>query len=201
MERRTDGFSSYSVIKCTGAAGLGRGALLIAALAMTLAATREISTGHRFSALLAQLGAQVEAIEEIEAMEEIEAIEEVPVALSPQGPFDILDNVEGSHVDLVFAPIRPLVEVDNWHQVYVLNTHDSTVRHYDFTGPDTDIVAELAKGFLPKTERVDTEPILPAHVWPVPWGPVSIGYWVPPEDGRPEEVLVVCKGKPRFGSA
>ncbi len=60
-----------------------------------------------------------------------------------------LDNVEGTNIDLVFAPVRPMVLVGD--DLYAVNAHDSTVVHYDLA--------------------------LNAEWFSTPWGPVSIAYW------------------------
>src|SRR5688572_20293583 len=46
-------------------------------------------------------------------------------------PFRVLDNVEGSHVDLMFAPVRPLLLDEAAGRLYALNTHDSRLHEFD----------------------------------------------------------------------
>lgn len=86
-------------------------------------------------------------------------------------PFPVLDNVEGSWVNLNHVPIRPMA-IDAGNVFYVVNTHDSTVEHF------------LAGNSAP------------AHVWGVPWNPVSIALWSGNTLGGdgPDELLVACRG-------
>ncbi len=79
--------------------------------------------------------------------------------------YRILDNVEGSHVDLVFAPIRPMAITNDITHLYAVNTHNATVVDYDTT-------------------------LTLQNTFAVPWGPVSIAIRELPT----RQLLVVSKG-------
>lgn len=83
-----------------------------------------------------------------------------------------VDQIEGSVIDLAFAPVRPMVLTPP-SDLYAVNTHGSTVVH--FNG---------------QMQLVQT--------FPVAWGPVSIAYWdnleIPNDQFGGEQLLVVCKG-------
>jgi len=83
-------------------------------------------------------------------------------------PFRVLDNDEGSHIDLLFPPIRPLLVLPSG-TVLALNGHDSALVELDSSGAVT------------RTIRL-------------PWGPVSLAPWDAEgaEDGS--SVLVACRG-------
>jgi cytochrome c553 len=85
-------------------------------------------------------------------------------------PFSVLDNVEGSWVNLNAVPIRPMVRLAD-NTIYAVNTHRSTVER--FAGATT----------------------TPLSVFPVPWAPVSIALWSGQfgSYSSPEELLVVCR--------
>jgi hypothetical protein len=84
-------------------------------------------------------------------------------------PFRVLDNVEGALVDLLFAPVRPLLLDESSNTLYVLNTHDSRLVEYDTA---TGAVRQSA---------------------PLPWGPVSLAAW--PGNGElGPSLLVACRG-------
>ncbi len=93
-------------------------------------------------------------------------------AQNPPSPnYKDSDNVEGSRVNLNFAPVRPFLRatVNQVNNLYAVNSHDNTVEVF------------LAGG--------GTEPI---DVFGVPWGPVSIATWNPAQG--PRQLLVVCRG-------
>ncbi len=82
--------------------------------------------------------------------------------------YRVQDNVEGSYVNLNTIAVRPMVQTANG-DLYVANTHDSTVEVFDGT--------------------LST----PQKVYPMPWGPTSLAVWDAPGDS-PDELLVVCRG-------
>ena len=85
-----------------------------------------------------------------------------------EAPFRVLDNVEGDDVDLLSYPIKPLAVAPN-HMLWALNTHNSEVA-----------------GFQTLTGQ-------PTRVFSVPWGPVSLEFWVSSVDSH-NELLVVTRG-------
>jgi hypothetical protein len=85
-----------------------------------------------------------------------------------EAPFRVLDNVEGDDIDLLNYPIKPMV-VSPTHALWAVNTHNSEVLLFsNQTGQ-------------------------PSKVFPVPWNPVSIEYWVSSADSH-HELLVVSRG-------
>ena len=85
------------------------------------------------------------------------------------GPFRELDNIEGDHIDLNFMAVRPMALAADGLTLWAINAHGSKVVGFiDLSG-------------------------IPAMEYDVPWGPVSIAYWVSPADGH-EELLVVSRG-------
>ena len=83
-------------------------------------------------------------------------------------PFRVLDNIEGEHIDLLHAPVRPMVLTSGEPHLYAVNTHDSTVVHFDAS-------------------------LQALQTFRVPWGPVSIGLWTEPLSGE-DRLLVVTRG-------
>ena len=85
-----------------------------------------------------------------------------------EAPFRVLDNVEGDDIDLLNYPIRSMALAPD-HTLWAVNTHGSEVVSF-----------------------IDTSGH-PKRVYPVPWNPVSIEYWVSGVDGH-HELLVVTRG-------
>src|SRR5262245_17585484 len=86
-----------------------------------------------------------------------------------EAPFQVLDNVEGDDIDLLNYPIKPMVVTPNHLTVWAVNTHNSEVLSFtNLTGT-------------------------PNKVYPVPWNPVSIEFWVSSVDSH-QELLVVSRG-------
>ncbi|MBM3988963.1 MAG: hypothetical protein FJ294_13515 [Planctomycetes bacterium] len=88
-----------------------------------------------------------------------------PIASSK---FRALDNIEGDQIDLLFMPVDPMVLSPDGVSLYAVNTHGSEVRRFIDLGGQ------------------------PAQTYAVPWGPVSVAYWVAPD--AHEELLVVSRG-------
>ncbi len=86
-----------------------------------------------------------------------------------EAPFRVLDNVEGDDIDLLNYPIEPMVLSSDRSVLWAVNTHNSEV-----------------VGFGVASGQVD-------KVYPVPWNPVSLEYWVSGVDGH-HELLVVTRG-------
>jgi len=86
-----------------------------------------------------------------------------------EAPFRVLDNVEGDEVDLLNYPIKPMVVSPNHLTLWAVNTHASEVVSFTNLGGS------------------------PNKVYPVPWNPVSIEYWVSSADAH-HELLVVSRG-------
>jgi len=86
-----------------------------------------------------------------------------------EAPFRALDNVEGDEVDLLNYPIQPMVVAPNHLTLWAVNTHGSEV-----------------VGFTNLSGA-------PSKVFPVPWNPVALQYWVSSADGH-AELLVVSRG-------
>jgi hypothetical protein len=86
-----------------------------------------------------------------------------------EAPFRRLDNVEGDDVDLLVFPVKPMAVSPNHSTFWALNSHGSRLLGYtSFTGQ-------------------------PSKVYDVPWGPVSLEYWVSSVDAH-HELLVVTRG-------
>ena len=84
-----------------------------------------------------------------------------------RAPYEILDNVEGSWINLNVAPVRPMTMTADQLHIYAVNTHGNVVQHYaNLSGQPTD-------------------------TFRVPWGPVSVAIW---PDFAETELLVVCQG-------
>ena len=81
--------------------------------------------------------------------------------------YRVLDNIEGPHVDLGVAPVRPLAMDLASDSLFALNTHDSRLCEFD-----------LASGELRRSA-------------PLPWGPTAVAI-VP--QGTPGDLVVVCRG-------
>ena len=79
-----------------------------------------------------------------------------PGAGSGTAPYDFLDKIEGSFINLNLFPVRPIVAHPSGTGFLALNTHDSTV------------------------ERFDAASSAPVEVWDVPWGPVAMEIWNDP---------------------
>lgn len=100
---------------------------------------------------------------------------QTPAGAQPQAAvpataeFNELDNIEGDHIDLVFAPYRPMALAPSDVTLFAVNTHNSKVLRFD------DLSGQ------------------PTSVFDVPWGPVSVAYWESNIDGH-AEVLVVSQG-------
>src|SRR5688572_7508506 len=85
-----------------------------------------------------------------------------------EAPFRVLDNVEGDDIDLLNYPIEPMALAPN-QTLWAVNTHNSEVLSFtNLTG-------------------------VPNKVYPVPWNPVSIEFWVSSVDAH-QELLVVSRG-------
>jgi hypothetical protein len=84
-------------------------------------------------------------------------------------PFRTLDNVEGPYVSFNTVPVRPMLMTADGGHVYAVNTHGSTVCHFNNTSG------------------------APAQVFAVPAGPVSIARWQSSAGGGADELLVVCQ--------
>jgi hypothetical protein len=83
-------------------------------------------------------------------------------------PYEVLDQVGGSWVNLATFPVRPMV-FDPARRLWAVNHHDS------------------------KVERFVSTSSTPDKVYGVPWSPVAIAWW----NGNgvlPAELLVVCRG-------
>lgn len=93
----------------------------------------------------------------------------VQVSTTKEAPFRLLDNVEGDDVDLLLYPIKPMVFSPDRRTVWAVNTHGSEVVGYTTSSSG------------------------PGFVFGVPWGPVSIEYWVSSVDAH-HELLVVTRG-------
>ncbi len=92
-----------------------------------------------------------------------------PIPLHREGPYRVLDNVEGDHIDIGIHPIKPMVVSTDHLTLWALNSHNSRVVGFsDLSGT-------------------------PTKVFDVPWGPVSMEYWTSPLDSH-EELLVVTQG-------
>ena len=81
----------------------------------------------------------------------------------------IVDNVEGSFVNLNLFPVRPIVAHPSGTGFFALNTHASTVERFDAAGNN------------------------PVEVWNTPWGPVALRLWTHPGTQQ-EQLLVSCRG-------
>lgn len=86
-----------------------------------------------------------------------------------EAPFRVLDNVEGDDVDLLNYPIKPIAISPSHLTVWAVNTHNSEVLGFNNTSGQA------------------------SKVFPVPWNPVSIEYWVSSVDSH-HELLVVTRG-------
>ncbi|MFT7484187.1 MAG: hypothetical protein ACI9F9_000027 [Candidatus Paceibacteria bacterium] len=84
-------------------------------------------------------------------------------------PFQIVDNVEGSFVNLNHFAVRPIVAHPSGSGFFALNTHASTVEVFDDTSS------------------------APIAVWDVPWGPVAARLWTN-SSTRETSLLVSCRG-------
>jgi len=84
-------------------------------------------------------------------------------------PYDFLDEIEGSFVNLNLFPVRPIVAHPSGTGFFALNTHGSTVERFDGTNTD------------------------PVEVWDVPWGPVACALWEHPVTQQ-LQLLVSCRG-------
>ena len=85
-----------------------------------------------------------------------------------EAPFRVLDNVEGDDIDLLNYPVRSMALAPD-HTLWAVNTHNSEV-----------------VGFTDASGQPD-------RVYPVPWNPVSLEYWVSGADSH-HELLVVTRG-------
>ncbi len=92
-----------------------------------------------------------------------------PGAGSGTAPYDFLDKIEGSFINLNLFPVRPIVAHPSGTGFLALNTHDSTV------------------------ERFDAASSAPVEVWDVPWGPVAMEIWNDPVSSS-DQLLVSCRG-------
>ncbi len=86
-----------------------------------------------------------------------------------RGDYAVLDRVEGTNVDLLFAPVNPMVMNSARTVLYAVNSHGSQVQAFD------DLSGR------------------PSSTFEVPWGPVSVAYWKSSVDGH-EELLVITRG-------
>ena len=86
----------------------------------------------------------------------------------PSNAYKVLDNVEGTYVNLGAVPIRPMALSANQLVLYAVNTHGSAV----------DVFTDLSGN--------------PSAVWPTPWNPVSLALW--DDDQSAGRVLVACRG-------
>jgi hypothetical protein len=86
-----------------------------------------------------------------------------------EAPFQALDNVEGDDIDLLNYPIKSMVVTPNHLTLWAINTHGSEVMCF------TNLSGN------------------PSKVYPVPWDPVSLEYWVSSVDSH-AELLVVTRG-------
>lgn len=86
-------------------------------------------------------------------------------------PYEVLDRVEGSWINLGLFPVRPLMvhELDDVSTVFALNVHDDRLEWFRGTDP------------------------APFRQTQVGWGPVALAGWEE-EDGDLRELLVVCAG-------
>jgi len=85
-----------------------------------------------------------------------------------QAPFNVLDEVHGANIDLVFGPIRPMAVDAERRLLFAVNTHNNTLLEFDADG-------------LQRTIQV-------------PWGPVSVATWSPRSNPSAGLLLVVCRG-------
>ncbi len=92
-----------------------------------------------------------------------------PTVTDPAFADLLMDNIEGSWINLGHVPIRPIVRKPGTDEIFVVNTHNSTVER-----------------FLGGTSQ-DT----PEDIFPTPWNPVSIAYWERPGG---DELVVACRG-------
>ncbi|MEM7165805.1 MAG: hypothetical protein AAF581_10095 [Planctomycetota bacterium] len=95
----------------------------------------------------------------------------VPIPTGPmEAPFRELDNITGSWINFNHAPVRPFVFMNDFNDIYAVNTHDSTVVHFRNSGPK------------------------PVATHRVPWSPVSIALWKQTTPTTAMRLLVVCRG-------
>ena len=88
---------------------------------------------------------------------------------SGTAPYDIIDRIEGSFVNLNHFPVRPIVAHPSGTGFFALNTHASTLERFD---------------------GVSTTPV---DVWSTPWGPVAMALWNDPVSEN-DQLLVSCRG-------
>ncbi len=84
------------------------------------------------------------------------------------------DNVEGTYVQLAAFPIRPVVHLPQFGELWAVNQHASEVQRFDANATGNDVSPSLTV--------------------PVAWGPVSVAYWEGSGGSCGDEILVVCRG-------
>jgi hypothetical protein len=86
-------------------------------------------------------------------------------------PYALVDNQQADWTNLNLYPFRAMAWTADGTHLYAVNTHDSTVRHFDYSAGNPPTMLEHR----------------------VPWGPVSVAIYDAHSDGI-DRLLVVCRG-------